>query len=65
MGSNRDVTVVAGNQICVVKTQITGEEGRNRMRGIVVTTNGNGDLVEYSTKAAIPLGGRERVAAAL
>ena len=35
------------------------------MRGIVVTTNGNGDLVEYSTKGAIPLGGRERVAAAL
>ena len=64
MGSNRDVTVVAGNQICDVKTQIRGEVGRNRMRGIVVTTNGNGDLVEYS-KAAIPLGGRERVPAAL
>ena len=45
LGWNRDVTVVAGNQICDVKTEIRGE-GRNRMRGIVVTTNGNGDLVE-------------------
>ena len=32
-----------------------GEEGRNRMRGIVATTNGNGNLVEYSATAAIRL----------
>jgi hypothetical protein len=31
------------------------EEGRNRMRGVVVTTNGNGNLVEYRTTAAIRL----------
>lgn len=31
------------------------EEGRNRMRGIVATTNGNGNLVEYSATAAIRL----------
>ena len=33
-----------------------GEEGRNRMRGIVATTNGNGNLVECSATAAIRLG---------
>jgi hypothetical protein len=55
LGSNWDVTVVAGNRICVVKTQIRGEEGRNRMCGIVVTTNGNGNLVKYRTTAAIRL----------
>jgi hypothetical protein len=56
LGWNRDVTVVAGNQICNVKTEIRGEEGRNRMRGIVVTTSRNGNLVEYSMMAMIRLG---------
>ena len=41
LGWNWDVTVAAENQIRDVKTQIRGEEGRNRMCGIVVTTNGN------------------------
>jgi hypothetical protein len=55
-GWNWDVTVLAGNQICDVKTQIRGEEERNRMRGIVVTTSRNGNLVEYSMMAMIRLG---------
>lgn len=37
------------------RSQIMGEEGRNRMRGVVATTNGNGNLVEYSATAAIRL----------
>ena len=51
-----DGTVVAENQICDVKSDVRGEEGRNRMHGIVVTTNGNRNLVEYRTTAAIPRG---------
>lgn len=55
LGWNWDGTVVAENQICDANIEIKGEEGRNRIPGIVLTTNWSGNLVEYSATAAIRL----------
>ena len=65
VGVETGPSVFAGNPIDDVNAQSERRRGRTRNCGIVVTTNGNGDLVEYRPTAATPAGGDERVAAAL
>jgi hypothetical protein len=55
LGWNWDLTVLAGNQICDVKTEIRGRRGRKRMSGIIVTTNWDGGVVDYIATATIQL----------
>ncbi len=49
------MTILAGNAIRDLKTQIRGGRWRNRARATLVTTNGTGKLVERSTMAGIQL----------